>query len=54
MFTLFVLITISLIIASGLLVSFLWAVKNNQFEDDYTPSVRIVFDDVSTKTENSK
>jgi cbb3-type cytochrome oxidase maturation protein len=45
MFTLYVLIIISLIVAIGFLVGFIWAVKTNQFEDDYTPSVRILFDD---------
>ena len=42
---LFVLITISLVVALGFLGAFLWAVRNNQYEDDYTPSVRILFDD---------
>lgn len=53
MFTLFVLIIISLIVAIGFLSAFLWAVKHNQFEDDYTPSVRILFDD-GTKEETNK
>lgn len=42
---LFVLIIISLILASGFLVAFFWATKNGQFDDDYTPSVRMLFDD---------
>ncbi len=41
----FILIIISLTLASGFLIAFFWAVKNGQFEDDYTPSVRILFDD---------
>jgi cbb3-type cytochrome oxidase maturation protein len=45
MYAIFVLIIISLIVAIGFLVTFVWAVKNNQYEDDYTPSVRILFDD---------
>jgi cbb3-type cytochrome oxidase maturation protein len=40
-----VLIIISLIIALGFLAAFLWAVKSGQYDDDYTPSVRILFDD---------
>lgn len=47
MFILFGLIIISLLVASGFLIAFLWAVKNGQFEDDYTPSVRMLFDDES-------
>jgi cbb3-type cytochrome oxidase maturation protein len=45
MFVLVVLIIISLLLAIGFLVAYLWAVKNNQYEDDYTPSVRILFED---------
>jgi len=45
MSALFILIGISLIIAMGFLVAFLLSVKNGQFDDDYTPSVRILFDD---------
>lgn len=40
-----ILIVISLSLAALFLLSFLWAVKNNQYEDTYTPSVRILFDD---------
>lgn len=40
-----VLIVASLIVASGFLIAFLWAVKTGQYEDKYTPSVRILFDD---------
>lgn len=39
------LIIVSLIIAIGFLAAFIWAVKSGQFDDDYTPSVRILFDD---------
>lgn len=39
------LIIIGLIIALGFLISFFWAVDTGQFEDDYTPSVRMLFDD---------
>ena len=45
MSAIYLLIIISIIIASGFLVVFLWAVKSGQFEDSYTPSVRILFDD---------
>lgn len=41
----FVLIALSLLIALGFLISFIWAVKNGQYEDDYTPSVRMLFED---------
>ena len=41
----FLLILISLIIAIGFLAAFIWAVKSGQYEDDYTPSVRMLFED---------
>jgi len=53
MYAIFVLIAISLIVAIGFLVAFLWAVKNNQYEDDYTPSVRILFDDEAQDKEKN-
>lgn len=44
MSALFVLIIISLIVASGFLVAFIWSVRNGQYEDDYTPAIRMLFD----------
>lgn len=41
----FVLIGFSLLVALTFLGIFIWAVRNGQFEDQYTPSVRAVFDD---------
>lgn len=41
----FLLIGISLVVALAFLTSFIWAVRSGQYEDDYTPSVRILFDD---------
>ena len=45
MTVIYLLIGISLLVASGFLVAFLWAVKSGQYEDQYTPSVRILFED---------
>jgi len=42
---LFLLISVSLLIAVGFLAAFIWAVKSGQYEDDYTPSIRMLFDD---------
>jgi len=39
------LIGISVTVASGFLISFIWAVKSGQYEDEYTPAVRMLFDD---------
>ena len=41
----FILIAVSLLVAIGFLVSFIWSIRAGQYEDEYTPSVRILFDD---------
>jgi cbb3-type cytochrome oxidase maturation protein len=46
---LFVLIGISILVAGGFLAAFLWSVNKGQFDDDYTPSVRMLFDDEEKK-----
>lgn len=57
MSAIFILIAASLIIAIGFLIAFILSVKDGQFEDDYTPSVRMLFDDEiieTTETINQK
>ena len=49
MSVLFVLIGFSLLISVAFLFAFLWANKKGQFDDTYTPSVRILFDDIEDK-----
>jgi cbb3-type cytochrome oxidase maturation protein len=39
------LIGISILVAGSFLTAFLWSVKHGQFDDDYTPSVRMLFED---------
>lgn len=41
----FLLIGVSLVMALGFLLAFIWTVKSGQMDDDYTPSVRILFED---------
>jgi len=50
----FLLIAFSLVLAIGFLIAFIWSVKSGQFEDDYTPSVRILFDNELQDTTTSK
>jgi cbb3-type cytochrome oxidase maturation protein len=45
----FVLIGSSFVLAIGFLIAFIWMVKNGQIDDDYTPSVRMLFDDGTVK-----
>lgn len=42
---LFVLIAVSLFAALIFLALFIWAVRTGQYEDNYTPSVRILFEE---------
>ena len=48
-----VLISASLLVAIGFLIAFLWAVKSGQFEDKYTPSIRMLFDEKKNKNKTS-
>lgn len=50
----FILVIVAIIMAGAFLVAFIWAVTSGQYEDIYTPSVRILFDDPPVKeVENS-
>lgn len=53
MSALFVLIGISMLLAGGFLVAFIWSVSKGQYDDDYTPSVRMLFDHKKNKTEET-
>jgi cbb3-type cytochrome oxidase maturation protein len=50
----FLLIGLSLLLAGGFLVAFFWAVRSGQYEDEYTPSVRVLFDDASKKAADNQ
>jgi cbb3-type cytochrome oxidase maturation protein len=47
---LFILIGFSLLAALVFLGSFVWAVKSGQYDDRYTPAVRVLFDDAPPKS----
>jgi cbb3-type cytochrome oxidase maturation protein len=46
---LFLLIGISFFVAATFLGLFLWSVKTEQYKDSYTPSIRILFDEIIEK-----
>jgi cbb3-type cytochrome oxidase maturation protein len=50
----FILIIVSLIIALGFLGAFIWAVRSGQYDDEYTPSIRILFDDEKEQSTQNK
>jgi cbb3-type cytochrome oxidase maturation protein len=52
MSVIYLLIFISIIVAIGFFIAFIRAVKTGQYDDDYTPSVRILFDDELIKSES--
>jgi cbb3-type cytochrome oxidase maturation protein len=54
MSVIYLLITISIIVAVLFLGAFIKAVKSGQYDDDYTPSVRILFDDELVKEKPNK
>ena len=50
----YLMLIVSLLIALFFLLSFFWATKSGQFEDDFTPSVRILYDDENKLNTNQK
>lgn len=50
----FLLIAISLVLAVTFLILFFKAMKGGQFDDDYTPSVRILFDNYKKTTKKDQ
>ena len=51
MSVMFILVIASLVFAICFLVAFTWAVRNGQFDDRYTPAVRMLFDDKPVNNE---
>ncbi|MEO7266243.1 MAG: cbb3-type cytochrome oxidase assembly protein CcoS [Ferruginibacter sp.] len=54
MSVLFILLGVSLLVAAGFLIAFLWSTSSGQYDDDYTPSVRMLFDNELKPTNQSK
>jgi len=45
MIVLLFLIPLSILLATGFLAAFIWAIRSGQFEDTHTPSLRVLMDD---------
>jgi cbb3-type cytochrome oxidase maturation protein len=45
-----ILLIASISIAALFLLGFLWSVKSGQYDDDVSPSIRILFDDAPKTT----
>jgi cbb3-type cytochrome oxidase maturation protein len=49
-----ILLIVSLLVAGSFLAAFIWGVKHQQFDDDYAPPLRILFDDKPTEIHSEK
>lgn len=50
----YILISLSIVIAVVFFTAFIIAVKNGQFDDSHTPAIRILFDSESKPQETKK
>jgi len=53
MSVIFLLLGASITVAAGFLIAYLWAVRDGQYDDTYTPSVRMLFDDEESPEEDA-
>jgi len=54
MSVIYILLAISIIVAIVFFVAFITAVKRGQYDDSYTPSVRMLFEDELVKDKSKK
>ena len=45
MSAIFILVPLSIVIATAFLIAFIWAVRSGQFDDTCTPSMRVLLDE---------
>ena len=50
MSVIYLLLSLSILVALIFLIVFIYSVRKGQYDDTYTPSVRILFDDELVKT----
>ena len=48
-----ILILVSIVVAGLFLVAFFWAVHSGQYDDTYSPSVRMLFEDKKPKKQGA-
>lgn len=51
MSVIYLLLSLSILVAIVFFVAFIFAVRNGQYDDSYTPSVRMLFEDELVKKE---
>lgn len=54
MSVIYILLAISILVAIGFFIAFVYAVKSGQYDDSYTPSVRMLFEDELVKDKPQK
>jgi cbb3-type cytochrome oxidase maturation protein len=54
MSVIYVLLTISIVVAVVFFTAFIFSVKRGQYDDSYTPSVRILFEDELVTQKDNK
>ncbi|SEQ56498.1 cytochrome oxidase maturation protein, cbb3-type [Hyunsoonleella jejuensis] len=54
MSVIYILLAVSIVVAVIFFVAFVFAVKKGQFDDSYTPSVRMLFEDELIKDKTNK
>ncbi|WP_299525994.1 cbb3-type cytochrome oxidase assembly protein CcoS [Winogradskyella sp.] len=54
MSVIYIVLTVSVIVGIAFFIVFLLAVKSGQYDDSYTPSVRMLFEDELVKEQHSK
>ncbi|WP_242204306.1 cbb3-type cytochrome oxidase assembly protein CcoS [Aestuariivivens insulae] len=54
MSVIYILLAISIAVAVGFFIAFVLAVRSGQYDDSYTPSVRMLFEDELVKEKNNK
>ena len=53
MSVIYILLAISIIVAIGFFIAFVFAIKKGQYDDGYTPSVRMLFEDELVESSTS-
>ena len=54
MSVIYLLLTLSILVAIIFFIAFIYSVKKGQYDDSYTPSVRMLFDDELVKVNPEK
>ena len=51
MAAIYVLISVSFLVALGFLIAFIWSIRSGQYDDDYSPSIRMLKDNTTNHTD---